>query len=141
MTSRYPGGRARKSGRGSAPPNFTLLDSKFPSGQPRDGRTRPGEGCLLGVCVRSRMDLGKWGTRGAAFLKGARQQVPALSFLFACLFTLLLLVVGSCSVRRSTPKVLLAFGRNCLVPKSEPVLECVLFSFLQILFRTKQLDG
>lgn len=93
------------------------------------------------MCVRSRMDLGKWGTRGAAFLKGARQQVPALSFLFACLFTLLLLVVGSCSVRRSTPKVLLAFGRNCLVPKSEPVLECVLFSFLQILFRTKQLDG
>lgn len=46
MTSRYPGGRALKSGRGSALPNFTLLDSKFPSGQPRDGRTRPDEGCL-----------------------------------------------------------------------------------------------
>ena len=85
MTSRYPGGRAGKSGRRSALPNFILLDSKFPSGQPRDGRTRAGEGCLLGVCVRSRMDLGKWGARGAAFLKGARRQVPALSFLFACL--------------------------------------------------------
>lgn len=126
MTSRYPSGRARKSGRGSALPNFTLLDSKSPSGQPRDGRTRPGESSLLrGV----RDLLGKWETPGAAFLKGARRLLPALTLLFARLFTLLWLVVGSCRVGRPSPKVPLAFGRNCLVPKSERVLELVLFSF------------
>ena len=84
----------------------------------------------IGVCVRSSMDLGKWGARGVGFLKGSRRLVPALSILFACFFTLLLLVMGSCSVGRPTPKVPLAFGRNCLVPESEPVLECVLFFFL-----------
>lgn len=126
MTSRYAGGRPRKSGRGSALADLTLLDSKSPSGQPQDGRTRPGEGCLLrGV----RDLLGKWEAPGAAFLKGARPLLPALTFLFACLFTLLWLVVGSCRVGRPTPKVPLAFGRNCLVPKSERVLERVLFSF------------
>ena len=57
-----------------------------------------------------------------------KRRPPGACFVLSvCLFTLLLLVMGSCILGRPTPKVSLAFGRIRQLPKIRTILERVLF--------------